>query len=598
MAGDKAEDPAADPTEIKAILTDLAERARRVVDAYAARRQDGDDIRIPDPAVVAKAFLGLGQKLLADPNRLIAAQARLWQNHAEIWQATARRLAGDEAPPVAEPANEDRRFKDGAWSDEIVFDFIKQSYLVTADWLQSTVRDVDGLDRKTAEKVDFYTRQLVDALSPSNFIATNPQVLKATVDSKGENLLNGLKNLLADLETGGGRLAISMTDASAFTLGENVAASPGKIVFQNDLMQLIQFAPTTKTVHRRPLLLVPPWINKYYVLDLQPRNSLIKWLVDQGFTVFVVSWVNPDAALSHKRFDDYMLDGPLAALDAIASATGEAEVNIIGYCIGGTLTAATLSYMAAKGDKRAVSATFLTTMIDFADPGELGVFIDEEQLSSLEAHMETQGFLEGRHMATVFNMMRDKDLIWSFVVNNYLMGRDPMPFDLLYWNSDTTRMPAMMHGFYLREMYLNNRLVEPGSLSLDGQSIDLGRVRVPTYILSTREDHIAPWKSTFSATRLYTGRVKFVLSASGHIAGVVNPPAAKKYSYWTNAKKAADPDAWFDGATRHDGSWWPDWGRWLARRGGGKVAARVPGDGGLPAIEDAPGSYVKNRLGA
>jgi polyhydroxyalkanoate synthase len=597
MAGKNSETAAPDPNDVSRTLAELAEQARRVVEAYQAKRREGDDIRIPDPAVVAKAFLGLGEKLLADPTRLIESQARLMQGYVDLWQATAKRLVGEEAAPVAEPAAEDRRFKDAAWSDQVVFDFIKQSYLLAADWMQTTARDVDGLDPKTAEKVDFYTRQVVDALSPTNFIATNPQVLKATIDSKGQNLLKGLKNLLGDMETGGGRPAISMTDASAFTLGENVAASPGKIVFQNDLMQLIQFTPSTKQVHRRPLLLVPPWINKYYVLDLQPRNSLIKWLVDQGFTVFVVSWINPDETLGHKRFDDYMLEGPLAALGAIEKATGENEVNLIGYCIGGTLTAATLSYMAAKGDKRVVSATFLTTMVDFSEPGELGVFIDEEQLDNLDEHMAEKGFLEGRHMATVFNMMRDQDLIWSFVINNYLMGRDPMPFDLLYWNSDATRMPAMMHGYYLREMYLHNRLVEPGALSLDGQPIDLGRVKVPTYILSSLDDHIAPWKSTFAATKLYKGSTKFVLSGSGHIAGVINPPVAKKYCYWTNPKKAADPDVWIDGATRHDGSWWPDWGKWLARRGGGKVAARKPGAGKLKAIEDAPGSYVKNRLG-
>ena len=597
MASKDSEASGADPGEVSRTLADLAERARRVFDACQARRQDGDDIRIPDPAVVTKAFISLGEKLLADPARLIEGQTRLWQGYADLLQATARRVAGEDVTPIAEPSPDDRRFKDAAWSDQVAFDFIKQSYLLTADWLQETARDVDGLDHKTAEKVDFYTRQLVDALSPTNFVVTNPQVLKATINSKGENLIKGLKNLLGDLESGGGRLSISMTDASAFTLGETVAASPGKIVFENDLMQLIQFAPSTKQVHRRPLLLVPPWINKYYVLDLQPRNSLIKWLVDRGFTVFVVSWINPDESLGHKRFDDYMLEGPLAALGAIEKAAGEAEVNIIGYCIGGTLTAAILSYMAAKGDKRVVSATFLTTMVDFSQPGELGVFIDEEQLDSLDEHMAEKGFLEGSHMATVFNMMRDKDLIWSFVINNYLMGRDPMPFDLLYWNSDATRMPAMMHGYYLRQMYLHNRLVEPGALSLDDQPIDLGRVKVPTYILSTLDDHIAPWRSTFAATGLYSGSIKFVLSGSGHIAGVINPPAAKKYCYWTNAKKVSDPDAWIDGATRHDGSWWPDWGRWLARRGGGKVAARKPGSGKLKTIEDAPGRYVKNRLG-
>ena len=588
-------DKAADAAEMSKALADLAERSRRVARAFLERQAEGDGFQVADPMVIGKAFAELAARMMSDPGRLVEAQVRLWQDHAALWQATARRLAGEKVEPVAVPAAGDRRFKDDAWSADVVFDFIKQSYLLTSAWVQSSVRDVDGLDAKTAEKVDFYTRQVVDALAPTNFAATNPKVLRATRESKGENLLKGLRNLLADLEEGRGRLSISMTDAKAFSLGQNVATTPGKVVYQNDLMQLLQYAPSTKTVHRRPLLIVPPWINKFYILDLQPKNSLIKWLVGQGFTVFVVSWVNPDERLAGKRFDDYMLEGPLAAMDAVRRATGEDEVNIVGYCIGGTLTACLLAYLAAKCEARVASASFLTTMVDFAEAGELGVFVDEEQLARLEAHMSAKGYLEGRHMATVFNMMRDNDLIWSFVVNNYLLGRSPLPFDLLYWNADTTRMPPMMHGFYLRNMYLENRLVEPGGISLAGVPIDLGAITVPAYVLSTKEDHIAPWRSTFAAKRLYAGPVKFVLSASGHIAGVVNPPANKKYCFWASAKKATDADAWLDGAKRQDGSWWPDWGRWLARRGGAKVPARHPGDGGLEPIEEAPGSYVKVR---
>jgi polyhydroxyalkanoate synthase len=403
------------------------------------------------------------------------------------------------------------------------------------------------------------------------------------------------RSLLDDLEQGKGRLQISMTDQSAFTVGENVAVSPGKVVYQNDLMQLIQYTSSTETCHKRPLLFVPPWINKFYVLDLLPKNSLIKWVVDQGHTLFVISWVNPRKELSHKTFEDYMRDGPLAALDAIGAATGERQVNVLGFCIGGILMVATLAYLAAVGDKRVHSATFLATMVDLKDVGEVSVFIDDEQIIALEAHVAEKGYLEGHHMADMFNMMRENDLIWSFVVNNYLMGRDPLPFDLLYWNSDSTRLPATMLDYYLRAFYLENGLVKPGHLVLDGTPIDIGKIKTPTYCLATKEDHISPWASCYPATQNFGGPLRFVLGGSGHIAGVINPPAANKYCHWTNEETPADPEAWLEGATRHEGSWWTDWGKWLAPKGGPKVAARQPGDGKLTAIEDAPGSYVKVR---
>ena len=593
----------ADAAEALRVMASLAGRGRRVAQALLARRVDGGgEFRVSDPSVVGKAFLKLGVRVLSDPVKLAASLAELMGALAALRWAAARRLAGAEVAPVAVPAKDDRRFQDDAWSDEVVFDVIKQAYLLTARWVEDTVQGADGLDKETARKVTFYTRQLVDALSPSNFALTNPEVVGATLQSGGLNLLKGLDNLLADVERGGGRLRISMTDADAFTLGGNVAATPGQVVYQNELMQLIQYAPSTETVHARPLLIMPPWINKYYVLDLQPRNSFIKWAVDQGLTVLVISWVNPDERLAHKTFDDYMMEGPLAALEAVEQATGQRQVNVIGYCIGGTLLACTLAYIAAKRGRkwqgRVTSATFLTAMVDFEEAGELGVFIDRDQLALLEAHINKKGYLEGRHMATVFNMMRDKDLIWSFVINNYLLGRDPPPFDLLYWNSDSTRMPAMMHGFYLRRMYLENKLVEPGAISLAGVPIDLRHIDVPTYILATREDHIAPWKSVYGATGLYGGAVKFVLSASGHIAGVVNPPAANKYGYWTNTRNPKDADAWLKGAKRHDGSWWRDWQRWAARHAGPQATpARWPGGGKLKVIEDAPGSYVKVRDG-
>ncbi len=590
------------PDRITKSIKDFSERSQRIVSAFVERQAADGGFQLPDPFVIGKAFLELGQRMMLDPEKLAQAQAELWRDYARLWETTTRRLAGEEVEPVVEPELGDKRFKDSDWDEAVIFDVIKQSYLLTANWMQSTVRDVDGMDPKTAEKVNFYTRQMVNAVAPSNFIATNPKVIKKTIDSKGENLIQGLNHLLGDLERGKGRLKVSMTDENAFTIGENVAASPGKVVFQNDLLQLLQFAPTTETVFKRPLLIVPPWINKYYVLDLQPKNSFIKWAVDQGHTVFVISWVNPDETLAGKTFDDYMLEGPLAAMEAIEKASGERELNIIGYCIGGTLLAATLAYMAGKGGKkwkgRVQTATYFTTMVDFEDAGELAVFIDDEQLALLEEHMAEKGYLDGTHMAQVFNMLRENDLIWSFVVNNYLMGREPMPFDLLYWNSDNTRMPAMMHSMYLRQMYLENRLVETGGITLAGVPIDLRKIKVPTYIISAHDDHIAPWKSTYAATQLYGGPVRFVLSASGHIAGVVNPPAANKYCYWTKAKTPKDPDAWFKNAKRHEGSWWPDWQKWVAKAAGGEVKARTPGKGGLKAIEEAPGSYAKVRIAA
>jgi len=608
-ASDANDSKLPDPLELSHSMAEIAERSQRLVAEFLQRQQPGQadagaapgigpaiGSGMADPLNIGTAFFEMTTRMMADPTKLVQAQLSLWNDYMTLWQRTAQRFLGGEAEPVVETPKGDRRFKDSAWSDNALFDFIKQSYLLTARWMQSTVKEVEGLDDKTARKVDFYTRQFVDAMAPSNFLMTNPEVLKATLESGGENLVKGLQNLLDDLERGKGRLAIKMTDMEAFRIGENIAVTPGKIVYQNDLLQLIQYQPTTETVKRRPLMIIPPWINKFYILDLRPANSFIRWAVGQGHTVFVISWVNPDESLAHKTFEDYMIEGPLAALDAIEQATGEREANVIGYCLGGTLLASTLAYMAAKGDDRIKSATYLVTMVDFAEAGELSVFIDEEQLASLEERMKSTGYLEGSDMATTFNMLRANDLIWSFVVNNYLLGKDPFPFDLLYWNADSTRMPAAMHSFYLRKMYQQNRLVEPGGISLSGVPIDLGKVKVPSFLLSTREDHIAPWKSTYAATRLYGGPVKFTLSASGHIAGVVNPPGSK-YGHWENKKTPPTPEQWLESATLIQDSWWPSWEKWIAKFAGGEVAARVPGDGKLKVIEDAPGSYVRVRAG-
>ncbi|MBK1661355.1 PHA/PHB synthase family protein [Paracraurococcus ruber] len=580
-----------DPALVTRTMSEVAERGQRIVTDFLRRQAESE--ASPDPLNIGTAFFEMTTRLMTNPARLVQAQVGFWQDYLTLWQNTARRMLGEAPAPVIAEDPRDRRFKDQAWRENEVFDFIRQSYLLSARFFQTVVTDVDGLDPKAAQKVDFYTRQFVDAMSPSNFLLTNPEVLRRTAETGGENLLKGLSHLLADLERGKGRLRIRMTDDSKFRVGENIAVTPGKVVYQNDLMQLIQYAPTTATVLQRPLLILPPWINKFYILDLRPRNSFIRWAVDQGHTVFVVSWVNPDARLAEKGFEDYMQEGIYDALTAIEQATGETQVNAIGYCLGGTLLATTLAHMALRRDSRIRSATYFVTMTDFEEAGELGVFIDEEQLHSLEERMQQRGFLEGREMATTFNMLRANDLIWSFVVNNYLLGQEPFPFDLLYWNDDSTRMPARMHSFYLRRMYQQNDLVKPGGIELLGQPIDLRKIKVPSYLVSTREDHIAPWQSTYRATQVYRGPVRFVLAASGHIAGVVNPPGSGKYSHWVNESLPPDPEAWFKGATELAGSWWPDWQRWVASLDKAQVPARVPGDGKLTPIEDAPGSYVK-----
>jgi len=550
-----------------------------------------------DPFNVADSYAEVMKDRLQNPDKLMEAQMRFYQDSVALWQATMRRMMGMEAEPVVEADEGDRRFRAEEWSSNPVFQHIKQAYLLGANYLETVLDPDDVLDDKEAEKLGFFTQQFIDAMAPTNFPATNPEVIRETIESKGENLLRGWENFLSDLESGDGELRITMTDPDAFELGKNVATTPGQVVFQNEMLQLIQYEPSTDVVAKRPVLVIPPWINKYYIMDLQPKNSLLKWMVDQGHTVFVVSWVNPDESYADKGFDDYVTDGFYAALDAVQQATGENEINAVGYCIGGTLLAAALAHMAARKDTRIASATFLTSLIDFSVPGDLGAFIDEEQVAALEEKMEEKGYLEGKSMANTFNMLRAKDLIWMFAVNNYLLGKDPVVFDLLYWNSDSTRMPARMHSFYLRNMYMKNLLREPDVLEIAGEKIDVRRIKLPCYFLSTREDHIAPWRSTYLGARLMSGPVRFVLAGSGHIAGVVNPPAANKYGYWVSSRKTLpdDPDAWLENAKHNEGSWWPDWQAWISKLDDTKVGARTPGGGKLETIEPAPGSYVAQR---
>lgn len=578
--------------QLTGIMSNIARQYHDLLQGFLSRQgrfaPDNTDV-----LGVGQAFLDLTTSMMKNPEKLIEAQARVWNAYTDIWLNTARTLLGEESSEIRQSERGDRRFKHAAWDENPFYSFIKQSYLVTADTIQSAVADSGGMDEHGAKKARFYTKQFVDAMSPTNFLLTNPEVMQATLESKGDNLLKGLQNFIDDFDTETGQLRITMTDRDAFELGKDIAATPGKVIFQNDLFQLLQFEPSTAQTFKLPLLIIPPWINKYYVLDLQPQNSLIKWLTDQGHSVFVVSWVNPDEKLADKDFPDYVTEGALAAIDAVEQATGQTGVNLVGYCIGGTLLAATLAYMQAKGDARAASATFFVSLIDFSIPGDLGVFIDEQQLENLEKTMNERGYHDAREMAAAFNMLRANDLIWSFYVRNYLLGKEPFPFDLLYWNADSTRLPAKMHSTYLRTMYLKNKFREPGGLTVAGIPIDVSAIKTPAYFISTEEDHIAPWEGTYLGAQLLSGPVRFVLGKSGHIAGIINPPAANKYGYYTGPGVDVPAGEWRAGAESHPGSWWSDWQAWLEQYTGESIPARHPGDNGQAVIEDAPGSYVK-----
>lgn len=540
-----------------------------------------------------KTWVDVAAKAIENPEEFQHKQAEVFADYMKIWTNAYARYMGEESTPIYQADPKDRRFKDSAWNNDIMFDFLKQSYLFTTKWTHEFIAGIKGVDERTKKKLEFYTKQMLDAASPSNFAFTNPEVIRETIKTKGENLVNGLKNFIEDMEHSKGILHIKTTADNAFELGKNIAATKGEVIFRNDLMELIQYTPSRAQTYRRPLLIIPAWINKYYILDLSQDNSFVKWAVDQGYTVFMISWVNPGKELAHKKFDDYMLEGPLAALDAIEQATGESEINACGYCLGGTLLTCTLAYMKAKGDNRIKAVTHLTTMVDFKNSGDLCLFIDEEHLEKIDKQMQKHGVLEGDEMATIFSVLRANDLIWSFVVNNYLMGREPFPFDILYWNADSTRLPADTHSFYLRNMYLKNALTKPGGITLAGVPIDVTKIDVPIYSLATKDDHIAPWKTTYTTTGLVKSKVKFILSASGHVAGVVNPPAQSKYHYFTNNQNPKNPDEWLEAATEHAGSWWLDWDKWLSKQSGEKIPAPKPGSGKLRPILDAPGDYVR-----
>lgn len=566
-------------------MTELLERPDAKVSPFSAASEITE---------AAGTLAGIARLWLTDPAKLAEAQGTLVSSYLELWNTSIRRMLGEEVEPVAEPDPSDNRFKDPEWSSNPYFDFWKQAYLVTTHWAEDVLQQTEGLDDPTRHKAEFYLRQLSSALSPSNFPMTNPEVVRETFATNAKNLVQGMSHLVRDMAKSGDLLKISQTDTDAFEVGRNLATTPGKVVFANEIFQLIQYAPSTDKVREVPLLVIPPWINKYYILDLTPPKSLLKFAVDQGFTVFVVSWVNPDENLSHKTFEDYMLEGVLTATDAVKQETGVEKINVAGYCVGGTLLGATLAYLAARGEEPYRSVTFLTTQLDFSKAGDLLLFTTDSQLKSLGEMMAERGYLDGSRMANVFNMMRPRDLIWPYIVNNYLLGKKPFPFDLLYWNQDSTRMPAANHGFYLKEFYNENRLAK-GEMTLAGIKLDLKKVKLPVFELATKEDHIAPAKSVFIGSKLLGGPVEFALAGSGHIAGVVNPPDKMKYQFWTANKAAADTlEEWIGMAKEHPGSWWPYWTQWLDKYAGGWTIPREPGEK-LGVIEPAPGSYVKTK---
>ncbi len=573
--------------------TNLAQQSQRATTAYWKNALGPKPSRQPDPMGLAAPIQKQWMDAVMRPDRFWMRQWQYNANMMDLWSQTARRMWGMSHRPTIEPPRSDKRWRDAAWSQNPLFDLLKQSHLLTEGWLQQAIAENDRLDDLERDRLSFFTRQFASAISPTNFPLTNPKVLRQIKETGGQCLLDGLENLLRDIEEGDGQLNLKLTDESAFEVGKNVATAPGQVVYENDLIQLLQFNPTTEEVAKRPLLIVPPWINKYYILDLRTENSFIRWAVDQGHTVFVVSWVNPDESLRHKGFEDYLLEGPMAAIDAIEEATGEREINAIGYCIGGTLMSCAMAYMDAKGDDRVQSITFLATLTDFEDVGQIKAFINDQTLDYIDSLLEQHGYLPATSMAQSFNMLRENDLIWNYAIDQYLLGQQPTPFDLLYWNSDATRMPQAMHRFYLRSMYRDNLLVKPGGVTLDGVPIDLRRNKKPTFIIAASGDHIAPWASTYKATQLYQGPVHFVLGGSGHIAGIVNPPNRVKYGYRTleGDQNPADPQEWLDASTAHEGSWWNEWNAWITDHTGPKVPARSPQN----PIEPAPGRYSAAR---
>ncbi|AZO68099.1 MULTISPECIES: class I poly(R)-hydroxyalkanoic acid synthase [unclassified Mesorhizobium] len=587
-----------DPERFALNMARMIEQAGKAASAWAEPREKGE-VRdhVAEPFVdMVKTFSKLSEYWLSDPQRALEAQTRLFSGYMTVWANSIQRISAgsEDADDAVKPERGDKRFQDPEWGRNAFFDFLKQAYLVTSRWASELVEHADGLDEHTRHKASFYVKQVANAISPSNFILTNPELFRETIASNGENLVRGMRMLAEDIAAGKGDLKLRQADYSPFEIGKNLATTPGKVVGRSDVAEILQYDPATETVLKRPLLICPPWINKFYILDLNPQKSFIRWAVEQGHTVFVISWINPDERHGTKSWEAYIREGLQYGLDTIEKATGEKDVNAVGYCVGGTLMAAALALMAQEGDHRIKSATFFTTQVDFTYAGDLKVFVDEEQVAAVEKAMNEKGYLDGTKMATAFNMLRSGDLIWPYVVNNYMRGKDPLPFDLLYWNADSTRMGAANHSFYLRNCYLENRLSQ-GMMELAGRVVSLKDVTIPVYNLASKEDHIAPALSVFLGSKYFGGEVDYVMAGSGHIAGVVNPPAAQKYHYWTGGKPAGDFDQWIANATDHPGSWWPHWQRWIEARDNTRVPARKPGKR-MKTLGDAPGTYVKVRV--
>lgn len=576
---DKKDSFTNDPQEF---INYVSEETSKLLEMYSAT--GGDDIF----RQFTTSWTELATRSLEDPTVWIKAIADYQQAQMNLW----RNIWSGSSEQIAQPSAGDRRFQNEEWSKNPIFDYIKQSYLLSSKMLTEMAANANLSDQEQ-KKLEFYTQQYVDALSPTNFAMTNPEVLNQALETNGQSLIDGLKNLLGDIDKG----HITMTDENAFILGENLATTEGAVVFQNDLFQLLHYKPTVEQVYDKPLLIVPPSINKFYILDLQPHNSYVKYCVEEGYNVFLVAWVNPSKEMSTLSWDDYVERGVLKAIEVTKDIAESDKVNAVAWCVGGTLMATALGVMTNRKDTSVASATFLTTLTDFRDPGDMKVFIDEYQVKTLEEKVNKEGILHGRELSTSFNMLRSNDLIWSYVVNNYLKGQTPPPFDILFWNSDPTNLPARMYTFYLNKMYLENKLVEPGGLTICGESIDLGKVKTPCYFFSAIEDHIAPWKSTFSATETFKGPLEFVLGASGHVAGVINPASKNRRHYWIKGETGKGADHWLETAEKQEGSWWPHWSEWLKRRAGKKIdAPKDYGNDTHKPIEAAPGSYVKVRL--
>ena len=591
------------PQDMEAFGANMArlfDTSQAIIKLYAETHQT-DDVPLPnDPMNVLPAFTNLASAMMMHPEALMKASVDYWTKQMAIWQAATAKLMGGDADAADVPNLPvgGRRFSHPQWSENALFEYLKRSYLLAAQWTQSVVQEAEAdLDVQDKKKIDLITRNFVEALNPANFYALNPEVLEATMSENGANLVRGAEMLLEDMKRGKGEVLIRQTDMEAFEVGRNMAVTPGKVVFRNEIFELIQYSPTTEKVHETPLLVIPPWINKYYVLDLNQKKSMMKWLVAQGHTVFIMSWVNPSAAQKAENWDSYMAKGPLTAIDKVIEETGVTGVNIASYCIGGTMTGSMMARLSREGDTRVKSTTFFTAQLDFEDAGELQVFVDRERVNSFKEHID-RGYFPAEDMARSFNALRANDLIWSYVVSNYLLGKDPFPFDLLYWNSDSTAMPAQVHAFYLEQFYIENAFAN-SDLQVDGETYGIADIAGPVYHIATVEDHIAPAASVYrGAQRMDKADLTFVLSASGHIAGVVNPPEAGKYQYWVN--KDATPEtleAWKAAAEMVPGSWWPHWDNWLAGFSKKKVAARDPG-ARLGTLADAPGDYVRVRFDA